>query len=92
MENNLKELIRTKCMECNQHYYLYNTYRKMLETEMTFKDLGINVDKIADNAHRMSIKLTQFDELKLMLSQLCYTLGEEYIEIYEKILGDTDEC
>ena len=78
-------------MECNQHYYLYNTYRKMLATEMTFKDLGINVDKMADNAHRMAIKLTQFDELKLMLSQLCYTLGEEYIEIYEKILGDTDE-
>ena len=90
MKNQLKEFITFGCHDIANFYLNFNAQKQILKTELAKEDL-MNINVVERSANLMRENLTLYDELNLRYITLCNILGDEYIEIYERILGACDE-
>lgn len=87
----LKEFITFGCHDVANFYINFNAQKQILEKELATKRDLMNVNVAERSAKLMRENLMLYDEFNLIYSALCNILGEEYIEIYERILGTCDE-
>ena len=86
----LKEFITFGCHDVANFYINFNAQKQILEAELIKGDL-MNVNVAERSAGLMRENLMLYNEFNLIYSALCNILGEEYVEIYERILGACNE-
>lgn len=92
-DDKLKEYVVRKCHEAMNYYLNYTTNRNLVITAVNNLHCGGEYEPFDVRRHAQTAETNymMFVEKQVDISQLCYTLGDEYIEIYERLLGNIEE-
>ena len=90
-EKNLKELIRMMCggIRCDGIAYRALSDQLYSQTECIAKGNCRDIQSLAHNASALRVAYEKYWSRKHDLWRICDTLGDEYLQIYNDILGDS---
>jgi hypothetical protein len=91
-EEKLKKHVEEKCYEIKHREAIYLSRRKDLlaDFEKYKKDI-VGDALISDRAILSREAHITYENLKFETKQLCYALGAEFVEIYNRIVGDGEK-
>lgn len=91
-EEKLKNHVEKKCYEIKHMGMSYQFRKKDLLATIEKYKQGIVGDSVLSNRAILSKEAYDiYEELRYQTSQLCYALGDEFVEIYNRIVGDGEK-
>ena len=90
-EKELKETIRMMCggIRCDGIAYRVSSDRLHSQTEQMIKGNYRDIQSLVHNASALRVEYEKYWSRKQDLWRICDALGDEYLQIYNDILGDS---
>lgn len=87
----LKKHIADKCYEIKHKETIYNSRKRDLLTAYEiYSEKGTGLNRIESWSRSAKLAYDDYAGLKFETKQLCYALGDEYVEIYNRIIGEDE--